>query len=169
MSSSNPYAPPLAGKAYDPYGRDQAQERYPEDIPPPPNLHWALVLLFTVLTATLFYDVWALVQAAWVRKIDPTARAMKLQIAFVACNLAHTVVSEMEWVPHIVSLLLLVALIVFFVWAAFSMRASMEHYFTHELGIDVPLSGLMTFFFPVFYFQYHMSRIARWKKTGDWV
>src|ERR1700742_3812362 len=33
--------------------------------PDPPNLHWALVLLFDMLTCGLFSLAWNLVQAAW--------------------------------------------------------------------------------------------------------
>src|SRR5258708_920021 len=37
----------------------------------PPNFHWALVLLFTVITCTLFSSVWLIVEAVWIRKIKP--------------------------------------------------------------------------------------------------
>ena len=40
------------------------------------------------------------------------------------------------------------------VWSFFSMRASIEGRF------GVKLSGLLTFFFNVFYLQHHMRRIA---------
>src|SRR5215475_10357595 len=33
--------------------------------PPPPNLHWALVLLFTFLTCSLFSIIWLIVEAKW--------------------------------------------------------------------------------------------------------
>ena len=36
-------------------------------LPDPPNLHWALVLLFSVLTCGIFVLVWEIVLAAWVK------------------------------------------------------------------------------------------------------
>ena len=32
--------------------------------------------------------------------------------------------------------------------------------------INLRLSGVMTFFFNILYFQYHFTRIAEWKRTG---
>jgi hypothetical protein len=42
----------------------------------------------------------------------------------------------------------------------------MEEYYNTVENIGLSLSGGMTFFFNVIYFQYHINRIARWKKTG---
>jgi hypothetical protein len=39
-------------------------------------------------------------------------------------------------------------------------------YYNSVEPIQLSLSGALTFFFGVFYLQYHMSRIAHWKKTG---
>jgi hypothetical protein len=33
--------------------------------------------------------------------------------------------------------------------------------------VGLRLSAAMTFFFNILYFQYHLSRIAQWKKTGQ--
>ena len=48
----------------------------------------------------------------------------------------------------------------------FKMRAVLEEYYNTVEPINLRLSGVMTFFFALFYFQYHFSRIANWKKTG---
>jgi hypothetical protein len=42
----------------------------------------------------------------------------------------------------------------------------MLNYYNSVEPINLQLSGAMTFFFGIFYLQYHMSRIARWKRTG---
>ncbi len=39
-------------------------------------------------------------------------------------------------------------------------------YYNTVEPIGLRLSGVMTFFFNVFYFQHHMSRIVLWKLTG---
>jgi hypothetical protein len=43
----------------------------------------------------------------------------------------------------------------------------MEDYYnsTENIG-GLQLSGVMTFFFSTVYIQYHINRLARWKKTG---
>ena len=58
------------------------------------------------------------------------------------------------------------AAIVLWLVAAFTMRGDLEEYYNSTENINLRLSGVMTFFFAVYYFQYHFSRIARWKKTG---
>ena len=48
----------------------------------------------------------------------------------------------------------------------FSLKNSLEEYYTRVENIHLNLSGGMTFFFNTIYFQYHLSRIRRWKQTG---
>jgi hypothetical protein len=42
----------------------------------------------------------------------------------------------------------------------------MLRYYNSTEPINLRLSAVMTFFFNTLYFQYHMSRIADWKRTG---
>jgi hypothetical protein len=42
----------------------------------------------------------------------------------------------------------------------------MEEYYTSTENIGLTLSSPMTFFFSTLYIQYHINRLARWKKTG---
>src|SRR5215831_3989152 len=46
--------------------------------PIPPDLHWALVLLFTILTCTFFQIVWLIVEAVFVRKVKPENKGLFL-------------------------------------------------------------------------------------------
>jgi hypothetical protein len=50
--------------------------------------------------------------------------------------------------------------------AEVAMARDLEAYYNSTENIGLRLSGAMVFFFNVFYFQYHFSRIAKWKKTG---
>jgi hypothetical protein len=50
--------------------------------------------------------------------------------------------------------------------AIFGMRSSLVRYYNTVEPIGLKLSGVMTFFFSILYFQYHFSRVAAWKKTG---
>jgi hypothetical protein len=46
------------------------------EFPNPPNLHWGLVLLFVVISCGLFGIAWEIVQAAWMKKIEPTTKSI---------------------------------------------------------------------------------------------
>jgi hypothetical protein len=48
----------------------------------------------------------------------------------------------------------------------FSIRSAMEDYYNSTETIGLTLSAVMTFFFSTVYLQYHINRLARWKKTG---
>jgi hypothetical protein len=46
------------------------------------------------------------------------------------------------------------------------MKSDLENYYNSVERINLRLNGVMVFFFAVFYFQHHFSRISAWKKTG---
>ncbi len=48
----------------------------------------------------------------------------------------------------------------------FSIRNAMEDYYNSTENIGLRLSGVMTFLSSRVYMQYHINKIARWKKTG---
>ena len=137
--------------------------------PLPPKLHWALVLLFTVLTLGIFFIVWIFIQAAWVRKIHPASNAMTLLVVYLVLVLLGQVIagaSEKDSAEAATgSLLVLVGSIVSIV-AIFSMRRSMIDYYNKTEPIGLRLSGALTFFLGVFYLQHHMTRIARQQQLG---
>ena len=53
-----------------------------------------------------------------------------------------------------------------YLFGVFNIKAAMEEYYNSTEDIGLQLSGAMTFFFSTVYLQYHINRIARWKKTG---
>ena len=139
--------------------------------PVPPDFHWALVLLISFLTCGLFGWAWLIVEAAWIRKIKPTSRSLLFALLMVATSLVGTFISGMSQtldrsnVSPVGSLFSLASIVLYFV-AVFTMRSDLEEYYNSTENINLRLSGVMTFFFAIFYFQHHFSRIARWKKTG---
>jgi hypothetical protein len=139
--------------------------------PVPPDFHWALVLLISIVTCGLFWWAWLIVEAAWIRKIKPTSRGLLFALlalagAFVGGFINGISRTMDQGNPNpIGSLFSLAGFVLIFV-AAFTMRSDLEEYYNSTENINLRLSGVMTFFFAVFYFQHHFSRIARWKKTG---
>jgi hypothetical protein len=140
----------------------------------PPDLHWALVMLFSFITFGLFGLVWAFLQAAFVKKIDPASKALTLLIlnlvgAVVLVVLSFTAVgASADTMGEIYLGILALDLALFLIGyvMVFGMRKSIVTYYNTVEPIGLQLSGVMTFFFTLIYFQYHFSRIANWKKTG---
>ena len=136
--------------------------------PAPPNLHWGLVLLFGILTCGIFIWVWMFIEAAYVNKIDRDNRSMLLYAIGLPCLLIFSFVHGLEAINQapLFSGSIYLGGVVLTILGHFKMRASLEDHFTRVEPINLRLSGVMTFFFNVLYFQYHFNRINRWRSTG---
>jgi hypothetical protein len=175
-----PQAPaprPVAGTVYggpSQYGGGQAGYAAPQAVsqyPPPPSLHWGILLLLGILTCGIFGWVWAFVQAAWVKKVQPESKALLyygisiglLVLAFAAAFSAGATGRPSEVNSPIFLLLRLGGGIMWLV-SAFNMRSSIEEHFNAAEPIGLSLNGVMTFFFSIYYFQYHFTRINEMKQ-----
>jgi hypothetical protein len=144
--------------------------------PDPPNLNWALVLLITCFTCGLFGFVWMFVQAAWMRKVNPNSKALFYYIAAIVVYVimiggdVAMIASGSSGTPSAGTSALLavcgIAYCVLFIVAIFTMRSDMEEHFTGPEPIGLSLSGVMTFFFSILYFQYHFTRINEIKRAA---
>jgi hypothetical protein len=149
--------------------------------PVPPDLHWALVWLIAAVSCGIFQWVWLFIEAAFVKKIKPDSNFL----AFLISGLVLTFVSgiafysifivavamnpnnqQPPWAAFLVGFAGSVVGIVLYVMGIFKMRAAIRDYYNTVEPINLRLSGVMTFFFALLYFQYHFSRIANWKRTG---
>jgi hypothetical protein len=138
--------------------------------PDPPNLHWVLVLIIGFFTCGLFYTVWDIVQAVWMRRVNPRSNALFLYIAEFAVSLlggfgrfalmAATAFHHSYLGLGIPLFLVNVTLVEL---ARFDMRRSLEEHYNGPEPIGLSLSGVMTFFFGMLYFQHHLSRIHEMK------
>jgi len=136
--------------------------------PGPPELHWALVLLLGFVTCGIFFWVWMFIQASYVGKIDRENKALMLYAIGLACVLGGGGVMNVHALgdaDSIGGVLYLGGIILFFV-GHFAIKSSLEAHFTRVEPINLRLSGAMTFFFNVLYFQYHFNRINHWRRTG---
>lgn len=143
--------------------------------PVPPALHWAIVLILGMVTFGLFQIVWVFVQTGFIKKIDPKNNSRMLFVVTILLEFLSVGLSMSAMMPGagraggmIAALGLPVSLAaaVCALLAVFKMRSSMLQYYNTVEPIQLKLSGVMTFFFNIFYFQYHFTRIAEWKKTG---
>ena len=114
-------------------------------------------------------------EAFFVKKIDPASKVIML-IAVTLIGMVLQVVIALgaasgsmmaPAVASIIVMLLNFVIIVAGLIAVFSMRKSIVTYYNTVEPIGLKLSGVMTFFFSILYFQYHFSRIIKWKKTGQ--
>jgi hypothetical protein len=148
-----------------PFGSVSVVPEYPD----PPNLHWALVLLFGVISCGLFITVWDIVQAVWMRQVAPQSKALYFYLVYVANLVLVGVLSFMAAHQHVpnplVGILNLVGIVISVI-GRFSLKGSLEEHFNSQEPMGLLLSGVMTFFFGAIYFQYHFNDIVR-RKTLD--
>jgi hypothetical protein len=135
----------------------------------PPGLHWAIVLVLAIFTCGIFSIVWTFIQASFVKKIRPNSNAIVLYAAgmggFLILGLLYATLSR--------TLIMLAPLVnigcaVVMILGHFQMKAAIEEYYNTVEPLNLRLSGVMTFFFNILYFQYHFTRIREWKTTGVW-
>ena len=134
--------------------------------PSPPSLHWALVLLLGVVTCGIFLWVWAIVEANWVRKVQPASKGMILWSFAILLSLIQGVLSASP--DNTTKGLAAIASLggaILWIAGSFSMKNSIEEHYNTAEPIGLDLSGVMTFFFNVFYFQYHFTQINEMRKS----
>jgi hypothetical protein len=137
------------------------------EFPNPPNLHWGLVLLFAVISCGFFTIVWEIVQAAWMKKIEPTTKSIYYYSIGALMLLAVFALSFEAGITHTqnsVSGLFNIAYFVLVVAGRFSFKSAMEEHFNGPDPMGISLSGVMTFFFGGIYFQYYINDIVRRKQ-----
>lgn len=134
--------------------------------PDPPNLHWGLVLLFSILSCGMFSAVWNLVQAAWMKKVAPQSQALFYYLAGI-CALATIFFTSFEaaYTHHRNSIAGLMNLVygILILIGRFSLRSSLEQHYNSVEPMGLSLGPVMTFFFGDIYFQYHLNDIMRRK------
>lgn len=143
-----------------------------------PNLNWGLVLLFALLTCSLFMFAWNVVIAAWLKRVQPNATSLFYYVGSGALALVQFVVTFNLSLHHAVSPGLhlytdhpLSSLLGLVVWvlrlvARFSQRASLEEHYNGPEPIGLRLNPVLTFFFGGLYFQYHLNRINTMKQAA---
>jgi len=138
----------------------------PQLVALPPNLHWSIVLILGVVTRQLFNLIWALIQGNWARQLSGDNKPLVLVAMYPAGMVAGILTMVIyKQAAGIGGLFILAGAIVYLV-GVFSIKAAMEEYYNSTENIGLTLSGPMTFFFSTIYIQYHINRLARWKKTG---
>jgi hypothetical protein len=165
---------PAAGTVYGApaaYGAPAGAAAAVSQYPPPPSLHWGILILLGVLTCGIFGWVWAFIQAAWVKKVQPESKALLyygiavgLFVLMFGGAFMAGVQGQAGAARGPVFLLFRLAGAIMWLVAAFNMRSSIEDHFNSAEPIGLSLNGVMTFFFSIYYFQYHFTRINEMKQ-----
>ncbi|MBV9760405.1 MAG: DUF4339 domain-containing protein [Acidobacteriaceae bacterium] len=133
--------------------------------PIPPNFHWGLVLLLSVVTCGIFTWVWLFVEASFVKRIDRGSNAILFYAIALACFVTGGAISGASHQQGLEGLGTIVGFVLLLV-GHYNIKSSLETHYNREEPINLRLSGVMVFFFAVFYYQYHFTRIANWRRTG---
>ena len=143
--------------------------------PSPPEMQWWLVILIGGVTCGLFIFYWYYRQVVFVKKLDPQSKAMKMILGglglmfgglFIASILGAILGDSMAIIAGLLGMVSNLGSTILVILGVFNMRTSIERHYNTVENIGLKLSPVMTFFFNIYYFQYHFSRIAEWKKTG---
>ena len=138
-----------------------------DTLPPPPGLHWALVLLLGVVTFGFFWDAWFIVQALWARKVDPSSRALFLYgVGFVLQIICGVEEYHVVEYPVQIAVAAGFAGLLVMLYASFSVKDTLAAYTTSVTGRPTYLSGLMTIFFSEVYLQYHMNKVRSLQRSA---
>ncbi len=133
-------------------------------VPNPPRLHWGWVLVLNIITLGLFGMVWLFVQANWCRRLTGSKKAFGWALAYlliipgvmfvaVVIGMVYGIMApaELNQASAVFQGLTRIAVLILYVFAAFTLKGELE-----KASINIPLSGVMTFFFGPTYFQYHL-------------
>lgn len=148
--------------------------------PMPPDMQWWLVLIIGMVCG-LFQLFWIWKEVTFVKKIDPNCQAPKFYIMGFVLFIAGYIVtilgavmagvlgSEVGAILPLLGMLVILGGVVCLILANFKMRESIHNYYTmvEPMGINLmdTTGAVLTFFFAIYYFQYHFANIAAQKKA----
>ncbi len=142
--------------------------------PDPPDFPWWAALLLGMLTGGVFFVIWDIVEASWLKRIERQSSALFLYIAVAVLYLIklpdiliamrHSIFRGPFVHPH--GALGTAAFIVVIVARFRFRRELLDHFNVHE-GLALRLSGLWTLVLGGLYFQYHFNQINAVKRATN--
>ena len=148
--------------------------------PMPPDMEWWLVAIIGIVCGffTLF---WLWKEVMFVKRIDPQSKAPKFYgmaiagilggylLVILGTILGAALESSIVIIFSMLGMAVILGGYVCLVLGAFKMRESIHNYYTtvEPMGINLmdTTGAVLTFFFSIFFFQYHFAAIAKQKKA----
>jgi hypothetical protein len=178
LSSHTGYAgPDFGGSVYNPAAAQTASiaaSPYPDA----PNLHWGLYLLFAIITCTIFSKVFTVLQAAWLKKVQPNSNGLIFYAGlyvlwvisfFISAGRSMEIVAHRGAYPYHSTPghgLLTIVYFILLIVTRFVMSASLEEHFNGPEPVGLQLNPVMVFFFGGVYFQYKLNEINEMKQAA---
>lgn len=146
----------------------------PMQFPDPPDLPWWIALIIGILTGGLFFVIWDVVEAAWMRRVSERSVALGLYavvailyvlrlpeawhiVAYNAFNGPPVVVTPLGHGLGFTGLGLAIA-------ARFVFRNELLRHFNGPEPLGLRLNAFWTLLFGGLYFQFHFNRINEHKR-----
>lgn len=143
--------------------------------PDPPDLPWWVALILGIVTGGLFFVIWDIVEAGWMRRINARSAALGL---YVVVAILYVLRLPQEWhsvaynafngplvietpLGHAVGLAALALAIV----ARFVFREELLRHFNGPEPLGLRLNAFWTLLFGGLYFQFHFNRINERKRV----
>jgi hypothetical protein len=146
----------------------------------PPDMEWWLVAIISFVCGffTLF---WLFKEISFVKRIDPQTKAPKFYgmgvagiiggylLVILGTVLGAAMESGLVMIFSMLGMAVVLGGYVCIILGAFKMRESIHNYYTtvEPMGINLmdTTGAVLTFFFSIFFFQYHFAAIAKQKKA----
>ena len=141
--------------------------------PDPPDFPWWAALLLGIFTGGIFFVIWDLVEASWLRRLERGSAALMLYIAvavlylFKLPSIWHTVDYNAFGGPLVHTHMpgLGMAGLILTITARFVFRRELLEHFNGPEPIGLRLNAFWTLLFGGLYFQYHFNRINELKRA----
>lgn len=142
--------------------------------PDPPDLPWWVALLLGIVTGGLFFVIWDIVEAAWMRRVSTKSAALGLYVVVAILYVLrlpqawHIVAYNAFNGPLVVATPLgegigLVGLVLAII-ARFVFREELLRHFNGPEPLGLRLNAFWTLLFGGLYFQFHFNRINEQKR-----
>jgi hypothetical protein len=112
-------------------------------------------------------EIWLFVQAFWLKRAEPRSRAIYWLAASTLLDFGLNLAKRSTHVPAWLDGTIGFAAFVTGITGIFACMWAMERYFNETDPVGLQLSGWMTLFFNVLYFQYHFHDIYRDKHADQ--
>lgn len=142
--------------------------------PDPPDLPWWLALIFGLFTGGLFFIAWDIVQAAWLKRVQPASNALALYIALAVVylmrlpanweTLNYNLLGGPPVGQHHGFLMFLVWLGLFIASRTVVRRDLLLHFNGPE-PIGLQLNAFLVYLLGGVYLQFHFNRINELKRA----
>jgi hypothetical protein len=148
--------------------------------PMPPDMEWWLVAIISFVCG-FFSLFWLWKEITFVKRIDPQSKAPKFYgmgiagilggylLVILGTILGAAMESGLVMIFSMLGMAVVLGGYVCIILGAFKMRESIHNYYTtvEPMGINLmdTTGAVLTFFFSIFFFQYHFAAIAKQKKA----